>query len=251
MQTVDNKFFGPVPSDDRRDCIATFPKISPGHSFCGTAAFESPSLERRNYPELSCIGGLHPAGIPECMPQFNGSPKSHWILGVTLQTLAGSRPERRNCLQFRPVPVLAESESDRPTNRRLGKLKARESTPAPKVNDRTLAAGRIQFMSAWRNARRLVLRPGRPTIHPIWLPRPTLRTCRFKSCRAQQFREWWKTFSPRRVAPVTQVKTVPASRTISSEPYRHSGQTRAVRGGTRPAITGQTQQPNAVQIAIT
>ena len=106
-------------------------------------------------------------------------------------------------------------------------------------------------LSAWRNARRLVLRPWRPTIHPIWLPRPTLRTCRFKSCRAQQFREWWKTFSPRRVAPVTQVKTIPASRTISSEPYRHSGQTRAVRGGTRPAITGQTQQPNAVQIAIT
>ena len=114
-----------------------------------------PSLERRNYPELSCIGGLHPAGIPECMPQFNGSPKSHWILGVTLQTLAGSRPERRNCLQFRPVPVLAESESDRPTNRRLGKLKARESTPAPKVNDRTLAAGRIQFMSAWRRSNAL------------------------------------------------------------------------------------------------
>lgn len=234
MRTVDNKFFGPVPSDDRRDCIATFPKISPGHSFCGTAAFESPSLERRNYPELSCIGGLHPAGIPECMPQFNGSPKSHWILGVTLQTLAGSRPERRNCLQFRPVPVLAESESDRPTNRRLGKLKARESTPAPKVNDRTLAAGRIQFSSAWRNVK-------------------TQRSVMMRSIH----------LSLRKVAPALVKRTEqrpfkshraglnPAALTNFTELHCHSGQTRAVYGGTRSAITGQTQQPNAVQIAIT
>jgi len=36
-----------------------------------------------------------------------------------------------------------------------------------------------------------------------------------------------------------------------TELHCHSGQTRAVYGGTRSAITGQTQQPNAVQIAIT
>lgn len=118
-----------------------------------------PSPERSYYPELSWVGGSHPAGIPECMPIY-GSPQSHWIWGVTLQSLAGSRPERRNCLPFRPVPVLANQiqtlqfgqwnperkGNDKPIA--VWEGEARVSTRRSRCTfrrNRTLAAGRIPF----------------------------------------------------------------------------------------------------------
>ena len=90
-----NKFIGPGATGSK-DRIAALLFISTprsnsfatvgGTRHCGlgllahielsTVAFQYPSLERRNYPELSCIGGLHLAGIPKCMPFSLLSDKS-------------------------------------------------------------------------------------------------------------------------------------------------------------------------------
>lgn len=118
---------------------------------------------RGNAAELSWVGGSHPAGIPECMP-FNGSPKSHWILGVTLQPLAGSRPERRNCLQFRPVPVLADTllvkQGGEARESILESRRVRRNSVSLIIN-RTLAAGRMQFKANGRSEAPAEPRTGR------------------------------------------------------------------------------------------
>jgi len=167
------------------------------HIELSTAAFESPSLERRNYPELSCIGGLHPAGIPECMP-----------------------------FQFRPAPVLADTllvkQGGEARESTLESRRVRRNSVSLIIN-RTLAAGRIQFTSEWRN----------------WF---TQRTAGRIVCYNE---------IGQAIKPLNHAGSIPASLTNFTELHCHSGQTRAVYGGTRSAITGQTQQPNAVQIAIT
>ena len=163
-----------------------------------------PSLERRNYPELSCIGGLHPAGIPECMPSI------YQAAGASVEA-DGQRSGRavhqsvRSLLgfQFRPAPVLAKANRtgsvwSAPTS------KSRESTQrirtgsvmlagTPAVH-RTLAAGRIQFMSAWRKKSQSV-----PTGHrnagQTVLPRSTILPsyivilARPEQCMAEQGRQ--------------------------------------------------------------
>lgn len=143
MQTADNKFLArclqttegtasqlspkshrATPLQRLAELDAVEEKSTLAHIELSAVAFQYPSPSPAvptigNAAELSCIGGLHPAGIPECMP-----------------------------FQFRPVPVLAESQSS------PGKLpgmsgEARESTDSSykltPARTGTLAAGRIHF----------------------------------------------------------------------------------------------------------
>ena len=180
-----------------------------------------PSLERRNYPELSCIGGLHPAGIPECMPSI------YQAAGASVEA-DGQRSGRavhqsvRSLLgfQFRPAPALAEQA---PIGTPVSS-EARERRVNQQPSCGSLAAGRIQFTSAWRNVKtqcdtNATRDDGRSwlLLNNEWNDRPVARlqagqcfnaqrsnsprmvgglaviphhltvSCRFKSCRAHQF----------------------------------------------------------------
>lgn len=191
-----------------------------------------------------------PAGFEFCQTQY-----------LTRQCLEKSSYSTSECLafQFRPVPVLADSclqacgTSGEARESTLESRRVRRNSVSLIIK-RTLAAGRIQFMSAWRNVKtqcdtNATRDDGRSwlLLNHEWNDRPVARlqagqcfnaqrsnsprmvgglaviphhltvSCRFKSCRAHQFYRATLPFWP--------------------------DQSRAVYGGTRSAITGQTQQP--------
>lgn len=88
-----------------------------------------PSLERSNYPELSWVGGSHPAGIPECMPfhfrscSLTVERLECWILDQLKGDGKGLGHSRPDPVRFHPAAphFKAIGRSEAPAEPRTGR----------------------------------------------------------------------------------------------------------------------------------